>query len=144
VEIPERTRQFRHVIETGLPRVRIEELPQDVDCHCGFTGELRPIGGYQPQLSNPYQSQLAALIEHGTNLGIAEMGHSAEGITADMLQRVSRFFLTDATLEANGVVVNFHHRLGFSALWPREPCQSLNCGPPARPSRTRIWCGYRR
>jgi len=46
------------------------------------------------------------------------MGHSAEGITADMLQHVSRFFLTDATLKAaNGVVVNFHHRLGFSGLW---------------------------
>ena len=46
------------------------------------------------------------------------MGHSAEGITADMLQHVSRFFLTDATLKAaNGVVVNFHHRLGFSELW---------------------------
>ena len=45
------------------------------------------------------------------------MGHSAEGITADMLQHVSRFLLTDATLKAaNGVVVNLHHRRGFSAL----------------------------
>jgi Tn3 transposase DDE domain-containing protein len=35
-----------------------------------------------------------------------------------MLQHVSRFFLTDATLKAaNAVVVNFHHRLGFSGLW---------------------------
>jgi TnpA family transposase len=46
------------------------------------------------------------------------MGHSAEGITADMLQHVSRFFLTDATLKpVNAVVVDFHHRLGFSGLW---------------------------
>jgi hypothetical protein len=27
------------------------------------------------------------------------MGHSAEGITTDMLQHVSRFFLTEATLK---------------------------------------------
>ena len=118
LEIPERTRQLRHAIETSLPRVRIEELLQEVDRHCGFTRELRPIGGYEPRLSNLYQSQLAAVIAHGTNLGIAAMGHSAEGITADMLQHVSRFFLTDATLKAvNAVVVNFHHRLGFSELW---------------------------
>jgi TnpA family transposase len=118
LEIPERTRQLRHAIETGLPRVRIELLLQEVDRHCGLTRELRPIGGYEPRLSNLYQSQLAALIAHGTNLGIAAMGHSAEGITADMLQHVSRFFLTEATLKAiNAVVVNFHHRLGFSGLW---------------------------
>lgn len=47
----------------------------DADPHCGFTRELRPIGGYEPRLSNLYQSQLAALIAHGTNLGIAAMGH---------------------------------------------------------------------
>jgi len=74
LEIPERTRQLRHAIETGLPRVRIEELLQDVDRHCGFTRELRPIGGYEPRVSDLYQSQLAALIAHGTNLGIAAMG----------------------------------------------------------------------
>ena len=46
------------------------------------------------------------------------MGHSAEGITADMLQQVSRFFLTEAALKAaNAAMVNFHHRLGFSKLW---------------------------
>jgi len=118
LEVPERTRQLRHAIETGLPRIRIEELLQDVDVHCGFTRELRPIGGYEPRVSNLYQSQLAALIAHGTNLGIAAMGHSAEGITADMLQHVSRFFLTDATLKAaNAAVVNLHHRLGFGGLW---------------------------
>jgi TnpA family transposase len=118
LEIPERTRQLRHAIETGLPRVRIEELLQEVDRHCGFTRELRPIGGYEPRLLNLYHSQLAALIAHGTNLGIAAMGHSADGITADMLQHVSRFFLTEATLKAaNAAMVNFHHRLGFSKLW---------------------------
>jgi TnpA family transposase len=118
LEIPERTRQLRHAIEASLPRVRIEELLQEVDRHCGFTRELRPIGGYEPRLLNLYQSQLAALIAHGTNLGIAAMGHSAEGITADMLQHVSRFFLTETTLKAaNAALVNFHHRLEFSGLW---------------------------
>jgi len=53
----------------------------------------------------------------GTNLGIAAMGHSAKRITADMLQHVSRFFLTEATLKAaNAAMVSFHHRLGYSEL----------------------------
>ena len=109
LEIPERTRQLRRAIETSLPRVRIEELLQEVDGHCGFTRELRPIGGYEPRLSNLYQSQLAALIAHGTNLGIAAMGHSAEGVTVDMLQHVSRWFLREETLRAaNAVLVDYH------------------------------------
>jgi hypothetical protein len=59
-----------------------------------------------------------ALITHGTNLGMAARGHSAEGTTTDMMHHVGRFFLTDGTLKAiNDVVVNFDHRLGFSGLW---------------------------
>jgi hypothetical protein len=52
LEIPELTRQLRHAIETGLPRIRIEQLLQEVDRRCGFIRELRPIGGYEPRLSN--------------------------------------------------------------------------------------------
>lgn len=118
LEVSERTKQLRRVIETSLPRVRIEDLLQAVDAQSGFTRELRPLGGYEPRVPNLYHTQLAALIAHGTNLGIAAMGHSAEGITVDMLQHVSRFFLTDTTLKAaNAILVNFHHRLALSALW---------------------------
>jgi hypothetical protein len=42
-----------------------------------------------------HHSKAAALIAQGINLGVTTMGHSAEGITADMLQHVSRFFLTE-------------------------------------------------
>ena len=60
----------------------------------------------------------AALIAHGTNLGIAAMGHSAEGITVDMLQHVSRWFLREETLRAaNAVLVDYHSRLDLSAVW---------------------------
>lgn len=118
LEIPERTKQLRRVVETSLPRIRIEDLLHEVDTHCGFTRELRPPSGYDPRVPNLYATQLAALIAHGTNLGIATMGQSTEGITSDMLQHVSRFFLTETTLKAaNTALVNFHHRLPLSALW---------------------------
>jgi TnpA family transposase len=59
-----------------------------------------------------------ALIAHGTNLGLAAMGHSAEGITVDMLQHVTQWFLREETLKAaNAALVDYHHRLGLSAVW---------------------------
>jgi hypothetical protein len=91
LEIPESVKQLKRVFETSLPRIRIENLLMEVDVLCGFTRELRPLGGYEKRAIHLYPTLLAALIVHGTNLGIAAMGHSVEGITVDMLQHVSRW-----------------------------------------------------
>jgi len=49
---------------------------------------------------------------------MAAMGQSAPGISVDMLQYVSRWFLREETLKAaNAVLVNYHHRLPLSAVW---------------------------
>jgi TnpA family transposase len=65
-----------------------------------------------------FTTLLATLIAHGTNLGIATMAHSVEGITADMLQDMSQWCLREDTLKAaNTILVNFHHRLPLSAVW---------------------------
>jgi len=46
------------------------------------------------------------------------MGQSAPGISVDMLQYVSQWFLRDETLKAaNAVLVNYHHGLPLSAVW---------------------------
>jgi TnpA family transposase len=61
---------------------------------------------------------LAALIAHGTNLGIAAMGQSAEGITVDTLQHVTRWFLREDTIKAaNAALIHFHHQLPISRIW---------------------------
>jgi chromosome segregation and condensation protein ScpB len=116
LEIPERVKQIKRVIETSLPHVRIEDLLQEVDRVCGFTRELRPLSGYEPRGGNLYQTLLAALIAHGTNLGIAAMAHSVEEITVDLLQYVSQMFLSEITLKtANATLVDYHHRLQLSS-----------------------------
>jgi hypothetical protein len=98
--------------------VRIEDLLRDVDARCGFTREFRPLGGYEPRSGNLHSTLLAALIAHGTNLGIAAMGQSAPGITVDMLQQLTRWLLRDETLKAaNAALVNYHHQLPLSAVW---------------------------
>lgn len=60
----------------------------------------------------------AALVAHGTNLGIAAMGASAPGISVDELRRVSQWSLGEETLrKANAVLVDYHHGLDLSAVW---------------------------
>jgi TnpA family transposase len=118
LEVPARVKELRRLIDSGLPRVRIEDLLRDVDAWCGFTREFRPLGGYEPRSGNLHGTLLAALIAHGTNLGIAAMGQSAPGITVDMLQHLTRWLLRDETLKAaNAALVNYHHQLPLSAVW---------------------------
>lgn len=109
---------LRGLIESSLPRVRIEDLLREVDAETHFTRAFRPLGGYEPRSERLYPALLAALIAHGTNLGIAAMGQSAHGITVDMLQHVTRWFLREDTLKAaNAALINFHHQLPLSRIW---------------------------
>jgi TnpA family transposase len=116
--IPRAVHQLRATIGASLPRVRIEDLLQDVDEWCGFTRAFQPLGGYQPRGADLYRSLLATLIAHGTNLGLAAMSQSVDTLTAETLQDTSRWFLRDATLKAaNTILVNHHHGLKLSGIW---------------------------
>ena len=71
-----------------------------------------------PQWENPVAVWIAAVIAHGTNLGIVAMSHSTDGITLEMLRPVSQWCLRPETLKAaHRVVVDFHHRPPISAVW---------------------------
>jgi len=118
LEIPPPVRELRRVIESHLPRTRIEDLLVAVDSRCGFTRELVPVGGYTPRLENRYATLLAALVAHGTNLGIATMAQSTKGISVDMLHDASRWWLRPDSLKAaNRVLVDYHHQLELSGAW---------------------------
>lgn len=116
--VPRALRELRATISASLPRVRIEDLLQDVDEWCGFTNAFQPLGGYQPRGADPHRSLLATLIAHGTNLGLAAMSQSVDTLTAEALQDTSRWFLRDATLKAaNTILVDHHHGLKLSGIW---------------------------
>jgi TnpA family transposase len=118
LEVPPRLKHLRRTIEGALARVRIEDLLRQVDAWCGFTRAFRPPAERVPRIPNFTTTLLATLIAHGTNLGLATMAHSVEGITADMLQEMSQWCLRADTLKAaNAILVNFHHRLPLSAVW---------------------------
>ena len=118
LETSDRVRELRRVIETNLPRVRIEDLLRKVQARCGFTRALRPLPGYKPQSMNFLVAKLAALVAHGTNLGVVAMGHSAEEVRVEMLQHVTKWFLREETLQAaNALLVNEHTQLELSSIY---------------------------
>jgi TnpA family transposase len=118
LEVPARVKELRRVIETHLPRIRIEELLMTVDRWCGYTQAFTILSDAPPRPTNFLTALLATLIAHGTNLGVVAMGHSAIGVSVDMLERISSWFLREETLKAaNAILVNYHHTLELSSVW---------------------------
>ena len=68
LRVPKSVKTLRRLIETRLPRVRIEDLLAAVDQWTGFSRELVPLGGESARAENLYPTLLAALVAHGTNL----------------------------------------------------------------------------
>jgi TnpA family transposase len=118
LELPPRLQQLRRTIEGALPLGRIETLLSQVDAWCDFTRVFRRPNDRAARIPDFFTTLLATLIAHGTNLGIATMAHSVEGITVDMLQDMSQGCLREDTLNAaNTILVNYHHQLPLSAVW---------------------------
>ena len=116
--IPEKTKKLRKVIESAMPRIRIEDLLAKVDAWTEFSKHLRPPPDISEKSQNLKKTKLAALIAHGTNLGLSTMGNSTDAVTVEMMQNVSRHYLTEITLkEANNRLVNYHHGLSMSSIW---------------------------
>jgi TnpA family transposase len=91
-----------------------------VEARSGLTKALRPLPGYNTQPMNLPVTKLAALIAHGTNLGVVGMGHSAAEVTVEALQHVTKWFLREETLKAaNALLVNEHAQLPLSRVYGR-------------------------
>src|SRR5262249_41579226 len=89
-----------------------------VDSWCGFSREFRPLEGYRPRGQPRYAELMAALVAHGTNLGLLTMAQSTKDITVDVLHDVTKWYLRPETFRAaNRVLVNFHHGLPLSSAW---------------------------
>ncbi len=111
-------RSLRRLIESRMPRIRLEDVLLDGDRRCGFTRAFRQLAGYEPHGTDTYRALLATLIAHGTNLGLTAMGSSVQGLAAADLQHTSRWLVRDATLKAaNAQIIEHQHRLPFAARW---------------------------
>jgi Tn3 transposase DDE domain len=87
---------LRQLVRRDLSRVRIAQLLMEVDALCGFsqyltppTAEASPWDGDDSLILTPerhYSALMAAVVAHGTNLGISAMADSPEDLTVRMLQ----------------------------------------------------------
>jgi hypothetical protein len=87
---PESVRPLRRILESHLRQIRIERLLLEVNDLCGFTKPRRPLHEHMPQWENAVAVRIAAVIAHGTNLGMVAMSHITDGITLEMLRQRKR------------------------------------------------------
>ena len=111
-------KKLRQLIEASLPKIRIEHLLMEVEALCGFSTELRPVEGPLGDITEKLPVLLAAIVAHGTNLGVFTMADSTTKITVDMLRNISNACLRQETLKAaNTVLVNYQKNLEVSSVW---------------------------
>jgi TnpA family transposase len=118
LQIPHTVRQLRRVVQTRMSRVRIEELLMKVDAWCGFSRQLCPPEGYAPRGEQPYRALMAAIVAHGTNLGVATMAQSTKRLSVSKLHDATKWYLRPETYKAaNRALVDYHQSLPLSHVW---------------------------
>ena len=114
---PVEVKMLRQMIEASLPKIRIEYLLLEVDALCGFSKELKPLDGFTG-FDAKLPERLAALVAHGTNLGIHAMAESTSDISIDILQDISRTCLrVDSLKAANTILVDYQKNLEASGVY---------------------------
>ena len=109
---------LQKVINSHLPSIRIEQLLLEVDQHIGFTRHFTPVAEHQSKPHHFYKTLLAALLAQATNLGVVAMSNSVEGISLDMLRRVTQDYIREETIvAASAAIVNQHHALPLSSVY---------------------------
>lgn len=114
---PIEVKNLRQLIESDLPKIRIEQLLMEVDALCGFSKEITPLGGFN-NLHKKLPERFAALVAQGTNLGIHAMAESTSDISIDGLQNISKSCLrVDSLKAANNILVNHQKNLEMSDVY---------------------------
>ena len=109
LEIPESTDKLRSIIQSKLPTIRIEKLLSEVDQLTHFSKDFVPFDGYVPKKEYSIHALYAALIAHGTNIGLYNMANSTEGMSTHDIADVSRWRIRKSCLEkSNSTMINKH------------------------------------
>lgn len=118
LEVPESTDKLRSLIQSKLPSVRIEKLLSEVDQLTHFSKDFVPLEGYVPSKAYSIQTLYAALIAHGTNIGLYNMANSTEGMTINDITDVSKWRIRKSCLEkSNSTIINKHMTYPITQLY---------------------------
>ena len=118
LDIPQGVKGLRQVLESFMPMTRIEKLLAEVDQKTHFSKHFQPLIGHKQKSEFPPELIYAAIIAHGTNIGLHGMAYSSEGIDLDPLRTVSRWNIHEESLNnANAAIVNAHHKDPLSKIY---------------------------
>lgn len=115
IDIPEDVERLQSLINSYLPKIKIENLLMEVDKITGFTKHFTPIHGQKSQPEQFYKTLIASILAQATNIGMATMQDCTTGITTDMMRYITDSHIREETIkEANAELVNRHSQLAFS------------------------------
>ncbi len=103
-------------LDTLLPRVRITELLLEVAERTGFLNAFRDLRSGKEH-DNP-STVLAAILAHGTNLGLERMANASEGVSYAQLAWTHNWYLSPENYQAAlAMIISAHHELPFARHW---------------------------
>jgi len=125
LDIPNGIKTIQKVIDSSLPKIRIEQLLMEVDKITGFSQCFTPLADHKTRPPAFYKSLMASLIAMATNLGVVTMANSTAGISVSQLRHIMDYYIREETIKAaNARIVNKHHQLPFSQYYGKGDISS--------------------
>lgn len=99
-----------------LPGIKLTDLLVEVDSWTQFSRHFTHL--HSGEEAKDRQVLLTAILADGINMGLSKMADACPGTSVERLAWVSDWYIRDETFsKALAEIVNFHHRVPFSAYW---------------------------
>ncbi|MCH2218332.1 MAG: Tn3 family transposase [Flavobacteriales bacterium] len=117
VDIPKEVEHYQTLINSSLPKIKIENLLIEVDRLTGFLKCFTPIHGQNRSVDSLHQPLIATIMAQAMNIGFATMQDCTPNIKADTMRQINDAYIREATIkEANSVLVNNHSQMALSQV----------------------------
>lgn len=103
----EEGKKLQKIVNSYLPKIKIERLLIAVDHLTGFTKHFTPMHGQKSKPANFYKALMASILSQATNIGIATMEDCTTGISSEVMSYIIDTYIREDTIkEANAEIVN--------------------------------------
>lgn len=114
--VPDDAEDLKAQLYSLLPRIRITDLLAEVAVWTGFGDRFTHVRSGDPPRDSA--ALMAAILADATNLGLARMAESSQGLTHARLIWTAQWHIRDESYAAAlASIVDYHHVLPHSAIW---------------------------
>lgn len=114
--VPDDAENLKAQLYSLLPRIRITDLLAEVAVWTGFGDRFTHARSGDPPRDSA--ALMAAILADATNLGLARMAESSQGLTHARLIWTAQWHIRDESYAAAlASIVDYHHVLPHSAIW---------------------------